>query len=60
MLVLAGSASDTRFFADAGDPLVRTSWRIAGLSRSGILEAAWINVVSSAKERTKNPNLVFN
>jgi hypothetical protein len=55
--VRAICALDSRFLADAVDPLVPACRSISGFPCSPAFEAAWIDVVASSEERAKQRDL---
>src|SRR5262245_4190685 len=56
-LVLAVRALDTRLLADASNPLIAAGGCVTRFPGFSALEPSRINIVSSAKERTKEPDL---
>jgi hypothetical protein len=50
-------ALDSRFLADARDPLVGASRGISGFPCAPAFEAAWINIVAPPEERAKQRDL---
>ena len=56
-LMLAIPTFDSRFLTDTSNPLVAASGRVTGLSGFPALEPPRIDIVSSAEERTKQPDL---
>ena len=50
---------DLRFFADAADPLVSTSWRVAGSICLAAFEPARIDILPSAKQGPEELDLRY-